>query len=183
MTYRGSGRSFDKSQALRLALLASICMTCGAGRSIGSPDTNESSQLPPRTEKTPAPEKATADEIDRYKKDLAQRVKADRRNAKRGDVLTPELTAFLLKRFREITAGTDGARTLALIKESNPGDLRLTVNGTYPEEAELATMPPAVLKGFPELPEGIEYRFVGCGLIVMARDSRVILDYSEECFW
>jgi hypothetical protein len=44
-------------------------------------------------------------------------------------------------------------------------------------------MPPLVLKSFPELPEGIEYRFVGCRLALVAKDSRVVVDYTEECFW
>ncbi len=151
--------------------------------SIEAAEEHQSSQPPPRTSQTEAPVKGTPEEIDRYKKELAQRVKGDRPNAKRGDVLTPELTAFLKKRFREIADGKDGAKTLALIQESNPGDLPLQINGIYPKDAALATMPPVVLQSFPQLPEGIEYRFVGCRLIVMAQDSRVVLDHTEECFW
>jgi hypothetical protein len=137
-------------------------------------------QLPRQTQ---APAKGTPEEIERYKTELAERVKGDRRHAKRGDVLTPELSSFLVERFRTIAEGKDGAKTLALIEESNPGDLPLQVNGNYPKGAALATMPPIVLQSFPELPEGIEYRFVGCRLMLMAQDSRVVIDYTEECFW
>ncbi len=170
-------------QVLRIVLSAAIFMASGAALSIAAEDSHESIQPPPRTEKTPPPEKGSPEEIERYKTELAQRVKADRRGAKRGDVLTPELTTFLKTRFREIAEGKDGAKTLALIQESNPGDIPLTINGNYPKEAAMATMPPNVLQGFPALPEGIEYRFIGCRLAVIAQDSRVVLDYTEECFW
>jgi hypothetical protein len=165
------------SHVLRLVLSAGICATVEGASS------QEPSRAPAETGQAKAPVKGTPDEIERYKTELAQRVKADRPNAKRGDVLTPELTSFLMKRFREIADGKDGAKTLALIQESNPGELPLQVNGTYPKDAVLATMPPGVLQGFPELPEGIEYRFVGCRLMLMAQDSRVIIDYTEECFF
>ena len=165
---------------IRLLLLAGICAASAAASSIAA--TQEPSKQPLRPE-TQAPVEGSAEEIERYKIELAERVKGDRRGAKRGDVLTPELTSFLLKSFRGIRQSKDGAKTLALIQESNPGDLRLEINGTYPKDAAMATMPPAVLRSFPELPEGIEYRFVGCRLVVMARDSRVVIDYTEECFW
>jgi hypothetical protein len=152
--------------------MTGLGVACSAGLSLASPR-----QQPSR------PEEASAAEIERYKTELAERVKGDRRGAKQGDVLTPELTSFLLKRFHGITKAKDGARVLSLIKESNPGDLELQVNGTYPKGAALATTPPAVLQAFPKLPEGIEYRFVGCRLILMAHDSRVVIDHTTECFW
>ena len=69
------------------------------------------------------------------------------------------------------------------VGNGNCQNLELQVNGTYPKGAALATTPPAVLQAFPKLPEGIEYRFVGCRLILMAHDSRVVIDHTTECFW
>ena len=165
---------------IRLFLLAGTCIASAAAFS------SAASQAPSKQPLRPEPQKpveGSAEEVERYKTELAERVKGDRRGAKRGDVLTPELTSFLLKRFQGITQGKDGAKTLALIQESNPGELALEINGTYPKGAALATTPPVVLSSFPELPEGIEYRFVGCRLMLMAHDSRVVIDYTEECFW
>ncbi len=176
-------RQFTGFQALGILLSAVLSVTSFAALPIEGADSRKTVQAPAKTGQTVAPVKGTPEEIERYKKEMAERVKADRRNAKRGDVLTPELTAFLVRRFREITEGEDGAKIISLIQESNPGDLRLQVNGNYPKDAELATMPPVVLQAFPELPQGIEYRFVGCRVMLMAHDSRVVIDYTEECFW
>jgi hypothetical protein len=163
-----------KSPILRGGLSVATCLV------VLGPFSMEGQPLPRETQ---APAQGTPEEIERYKTELAERVKGDRRNAKRGDVLTPELTSFLMQRFRNIAEGKDGAKTLALIQESNPGDLPLQINGNYPKDAAVATMPPIVLQSFPELPEGIEYRFVGCRLALIAQDSRVVVDYTEECFW
>jgi hypothetical protein len=161
---------------LGLALVAAIGVTvCVAASSSVQPPVTKS--------QTREPEKGTPEEIEQYKNGLAQRIKSDRRTAKRGDLLSPELTAFLLQRFRQLADDKEGARALALIKESNPGDIPLQVNGKYPDDAALATTPPLILQSFPALPEGIEYRFVGCRLMLLAHDSRLVLDYTEECFW
>jgi hypothetical protein len=69
------------------------------------------------------PVHGTPEEIERYKQELAERIRADRTHAKRGDVFNPELTRFLLSRFRRIAEGKDGKKVLPLIQESNPGDL------------------------------------------------------------
>ncbi len=147
-------RRFTRFQVLGVVLSAVLSVTSFRPPPIEGADSRKAVQAPAKTGQTMAPVKGTPEEIERYKKELAERVKADRRSAKRGDVLTPELTAFLMKRFREIAEGEDGAKTLALIKESNPGDLRLQVNGNYPKDAELATMPPVVLQGFSRAPRG-----------------------------
>jgi hypothetical protein len=164
-------------RALALALATLLGLTCASRSSSGA-----AARIPQASQNRP-PQKGTSKDIERYKTDLAERVKGDRRRAKRGDVLTPELTAFLVQRFRQVADTKEGARALALIQESNPGPLPLQVNANYPEEAALATTPPLILQSFPELPEGIEYRFVGCRLALLAQDSRVVIDYTEECFW
>ena len=39
--------------------------------------------------------------------------------------------------------------------------MTLKVNGRYPDAVPLSTVPPQVLKGLPNLPEELQYRFVG----------------------
>jgi hypothetical protein len=165
-----------RSGIVGLALVATIGVT-------GSLPASSSGQPPVSRSQTREPQKGTPEEIEQYKNGLAQRIKDDRRTAKRGDLLTPELTTFLIRRVRQLADDKEGTRALALIKESNPGEIPLQVNGKYPDDAALATTPPLILESFPELPEGIEYRFVGCRLMLLAQDSRLVLDYTEECFW
>ena len=64
----------------------------------------------------------------------------------------------------QVFGGRDGAALKASIMDENPGPIRLTVNGRYPDTVPLSTVPPQVLQGLPELPEELEFRFIGAPL-------------------
>ena len=51
--------------------------------------------------------------------------------------------------------------------DENPVGLRRVVNGRYPDNVPVSTMPPPVLQTLPKLSEGLEYRFVGDDLIIL----------------
>ena len=55
--------------------------------------------------------------------------------------------------------------------------MKFKVNGPYPDEEPLSTVPPNVLASLPELPEDIEYRFVGKHLILRDARANLIIDY------
>lgn len=148
------------------------------------PDSKEQMDRASRQAGASAPEGPTSpEEIQRYTRELAASIAADRADAERGDLLGPGLVEHLHWTFRDVIEGPGGDELLDSIRENDPGDLTLQVNGTYPEDAPVATMPPQLLERFPSLPEGVEYRFVGCRLILLARESKVVLDYTERCFW
>jgi hypothetical protein len=51
------------------------------------------------------------------------------------------------------------------------------VNGRYPDEVPLATMPARILKELPKLPKALEYRFVGTTLVLLDVPAHVIVDF------
>ena len=71
----------------------------------------------------------------------------------------------------------DTSKTLReSIQDENPGPVKITVNGMYPESVPLANMPAELLKNLPPLPEIVEYRFVGESLILLDSAAHLIVD-------
>jgi len=58
----------------------------------------------------------------------------------------------------------------------SPARVDLVVNGKYPPNAPLSTVPPSVLLSLPKLPQGMEYRFVGRHLILFDSKANLIVD-------
>jgi len=105
---------------------------------------------------------------------LGERVGAARTGAKRGEIFTPEITAYFR---RLLKPEVKEAGTKEIIKDDNPGNFPFKVNGKYPEKEPLSTVPPNVLASLPKLPKDIEYRFVGKHLILRDVRANLIIDY------
>ena len=58
-----------------------------------------------------------------------------------------------------------------------PGTVKLAVNAVYPKDQPLGTVPPNVLEALPELPEGVEFRFVDRYLALRDAESNLIIDF------
>jgi hypothetical protein len=71
---------------------------------------------------------------------------------------------------------------MATILDDNPGPIQLMVNGRYPDEVPLSTVPPQVLSSLPKLPEELEYRFVGERLVLLDVHAHTIADYMDNAF-
>jgi hypothetical protein len=122
-------------------------------------------------------EKAEPEEIAAAERALAAKIRAARSEAKPGEFFTPETRTVLRRLLNPELKGRDGQDTKAAIREDNPGTIPFKVNGTYPKDAPLATMPPNVLAALPELPEGLEYRFIDKHLILRDVEANLIVDY------
>lgn len=127
--------------------------------------------VPPLKEtKDPAKIKASQDA-------LAVKIREARKDAKPGDIFTPEIRA----KFRELMSpevkGAEGKATKAAIKEDAPANVKFKVNATYPESQPLPTMPPNLLANLPKLPEDLEYRIVDNHLILRDVHANIIVDY------
>lgn len=108
---------------------------------------------------------------------LAQRIMTARAGAKRGDIFTPEIT----QRFRRLLRPeVKDADTKKLIQDDNPGSLKFKVNGPYPDGEPLSTVPPNVLASLPQLPEDIEYRFIGKHMILRDSRANIVIDYMPN---
>lgn len=111
---------------------------------------------------------------------LAAGIQAARKNAKPGDLFTPKVAA----EFRRILAAdaaartpTDRANIMAEVPEKPP-----VVNALYPTDsprgpAALASFPPKLLAVLPELPDTVEYRYLGQSLVLRDASANLIIDY------
>ena len=119
-------------------------------------------------------------EIRKAERALAKRIRVARSGAKQGDIFTPTISV----EFRKALLIAMDANTWAAIMDDNPGEFSARINGTYPEEKPLSTMPPNILAVLPRLPVDIEYRFLGRHLILLDTRAMVLLDempYAIQC--
>ena len=122
---------------------------------------------------------STPEEIKSYRDQLRARLIELRADAKPGDILTPAVFEVVAA-VRAETAGSQGkAAKDTVLGEGNPAKegvpVQLKINAPY--EATLSTVPPDLLARLPELPENLQYRFVGKSLILYDSDAEIVVDY------
>jgi hypothetical protein len=132
------------------------------------------SELRSELEKGLSPLTVTDDpaEIRRAVRALAKRIRVARAGAKQGDMFTPTISV----EFRKALILEMDTNTWVAIMDENPGEFSNKINGTYPEEKPLSTVPPNILAVLPRLPDDIQYRFLGHHLILLDTRANVILD-------
>jgi hypothetical protein len=114
---------------------------------------------------------------------MAAALRTARSGAQHGDIFIPAIQPSFVQLVRSETKGAAGAKARDMIKEGNPkveGDpakISLKVNGIYPGDAPLSTVPPDILRKLPPLPPELEYRFVGRHLILRDVAATIIVDY------
>jgi hypothetical protein len=109
-------------------------------------------------------------------------IRALRANAKPGDVFTPEIRNTFRKLLAPELEGEEGRDVKQVLRDDAPapGAVPLQVNAKYPEGETLPTVPAALLKNLPELPEGLEYRIIGKDLVLLDSDANLIVDYIRN---
>lgn len=118
--------------------------------------------------------------IAEHKEQLLKALQRERRGAKPGDLFTPP-TRALIRRHVAGAAERPGSPARAAIRDENPGQIRLSINGEYPTSAPLPTVPPQVLAALPRLPdEQLEFRFVGSRLILLDSRANMVVDYMDR---
>jgi hypothetical protein len=105
---------------------------------------------------------------------LAEGMRLARADAKAGDVFNGAADQFRLI-IREDAKDRSVRDAFATMREV-PTKTAPRVNADYPETAALATVPALILKRLQQLPEGIEYRFMGRDLILRDTRANLIVD-------
>ena len=123
------------------------------------------------------PEKATPQQIDRNERALGLKIQAARKGAKRGDLFTPEMTVFVKNLMAQVFTGAEGQKLRNSIMDENVKELPLRVNQRFPDVIPISTMPPAILKALPELPEQMQYRFVASQFVLLDSHSHLVADF------
>jgi hypothetical protein len=107
--------------------------------------------------------------------ELAERVRRARKGARQGDLVGDAaaiITATIARDARNRSV-RDAYAAMQEVPSANPP----AVNAEYPEKAALATVPPLILVNLPQLPDSLEYRFMGRDLILRDRECNLIVDF------
>lgn len=128
------------------------------------------------------PDKATPQEIDTNQRALGALMAKARADAKQGDIFNPGMQTYVRGVVRRVLSGPDGPKIKASLMDENPMKAPIAINGRYPDTIPMSTMPPDILAALPQLPEDLEYRFVGNRLIILDTKSHLIVDYISDTF-
>jgi hypothetical protein len=129
-----------------------------------------------------AGKKSTAEEIANHKRTLAEKIQAARKEAKPGDIFTPDSQRVFRTAIEKAHSGRSAAKIDRTIVQGEPVKLELYVNKPYPEKIPITTMPPTLLQHFPKLPKKIEYRVVGDDLVLEDTESNLVIDIFPGAF-
>jgi len=121
-----------------------------------------------------------AEGIDKHQHALEQLMVDSRKAATRGDIFTPDADRLIRRLLGQVFSAPDGGQLRATIMDENPSALKLAVNGRYPDDVPLSTMPPQVLAVLPRLPPELEYRFIGNRLILLDIHAHTVVDFIHN---
>lgn len=107
---------------------------------------------------------------------LAERIRRARAGARRGDIFSRDIR----NAFKRALAGELNAGICESIRDDNPGDFSYRINGTYPKQEPLSTVPPSILAALPRLPDDVMYRFLDRDLVLHDTRANIILDEIHE---
>jgi len=108
---------------------------------------------------------------------LAEKIREARKNARLGDIFTPDAAlAFRHATDREFQ-GAHGKNARATIQQGEPlKNVHLRVNQTYPQTLPYTSVPPTLLLKFPKLPDEVAYRIVDHDLILLDVKANLVVD-------
>jgi len=129
------------------------------------------------------PKQTTPQQVDAHERALAKLIQETRRDAKQGDLFQPAMQQLIRRLLVPVFTGKAGTQIKSEITDKEyKGGVKLVVNGRYPDEVPVSTMPPQVLAALPKLPEELEYRFVLTNLILFDPHAHIIPDFVEQAF-
>ncbi len=109
---------------------------------------------------------------------LAQNIREMRQNAKPGDIFTPEISEEFRRMIRSTFQGANARNVRRTIRQGEPvAGWKLTVNGDYPEDLPLTTVPPTLLLCLPQLPSKVAYRIIGHYFVLQDTEARLVIDF------
>ncbi|MGH9517515.1 MAG: hypothetical protein ACRD3P_17745 [Terriglobales bacterium] len=119
----------------------------------------------------------SSEKIVAARRELANKVRVGRAGAKQAEIFTPEIAGYFRRQIVATLNGTHGKQIRSSLRHSEPTQMQLRTNQSYPEKVALQSTPPTLLLNFPELPKGLEYRILGRELVLRDSDANIIVDY------
>ena len=123
---------------------------------------------------------STPEQIHAYRTALEQSLRSARAGAKRGDLFRPETADYIRRTLKLEFQGKDRQQLRETIFETETQGVVLRVNYPYAQTAEFSEMPATLLAKLPQLPKEVRYRFVGRNMLLVDRESNVIIDYMPD---
>jgi hypothetical protein len=128
------------------------------------------------------PKETTPETVHKHQRALADLIVQARKDSKQGDIITPATQQVFRQLLARVFEGQEGRQLKATILDENPGNVGLKVNGRYPDQIPLSTVPPQMLSALPRLPKDLEYRFIGDRMILLDAHAHTIADYMDKVF-
>ena len=123
---------------------------------------------------------STPEQIHAYKTALEQSLRNARTGAKRGEFFRPETATYIRRTLKSEFQGKDRQELREKIFETEVQGVVLRVNHPYAQTAEFSEMPATLLAKLPQLPKEVRYRFVGRSMLLVDRESNVIIDFMPD---
>jgi len=123
---------------------------------------------------------STPEQINAYRTTLQNSLRSARPNAKRGEFFRPETADFIRRTLKAEFQGKDRQQLREQIFETETQGVVVRVNYPYAQSAELSEMPATLLTKLPQLPKELRYRFVGHNMLLVDRESDVIIDFMPD---
>ncbi len=129
----------------------------------------------PKLKPTPSQETIAA-----HEHQLAEGIRAARAAAAPGNIFTPEIATEFRRLIGIAMEGKDAVRVKQSLKNAEPVQLRLTVNGAYPAGVPLQSTPPTLLLNLPKLPPELAYRVVDHQLALLDLQANLVVDFMPQ---
>ena len=123
---------------------------------------------------------STPEQINAYRTTLEESLRNARAGAKRGELFHPETADYIRRTLKIEFQGKDRRELREKVFETETQGVVLRVNYPYSQSAELSEMPATLLAKLPQLPKEVRYRFVGRNMLLVDRESNVIIDYMPD---
>ena len=123
---------------------------------------------------------STPEQINAYRTALELSLRNARPNAKRGEFFAPATADYIRRTLKTEFQGKDRQELREQIFETETQGVVLRVNYTYAQTAEFSEMPATLLAKLPQLPKELRYRFVGRNMLLVDRESDVIIDIMPD---
>jgi hypothetical protein len=120
---------------------------------------------------------SSASQVNNASDALAGAIERARQGAQVGTIFAPPAAAVIKRRITEAVKSGQLEAVLANIDDEKQTGPAPKVHLRLPISAQMATMPPSLLKVLPVLPKALEYRILGKTLVLRDVDASLILDY------
>lgn len=120
---------------------------------------------------------STSSQVTNASDALAGAIERARRDASVGSIFNKPVAAMIKRRITDAVRTEQLVAVLADIDDEGKASAMPKIHLRLPVSAQMATMPPSLLKVLPPLPKELEYRILGQYLILRDVDASMILDY------